>query len=305
MASVAGSYARRLGIDPDARVVSCLPWHHAFGLLTDLLPAILGGATLWRDGDESRDAAALAEILRDCSATHFSSVPYVIRRFSALSGGTPLLRSLRGGVVSGAPVAADLAELLCETNLRAGYGQTEAAAGVTLGEPGQWSANFIGEPLGCEVRIDQGGALHVRGPNVCLGFWNRQDRTLQQLSPHRWINTGDLAAPSGDGLRFLGRADHSFALDADRRELAGPWESLVRDRFPGVEEAVLYSRDGRSIELGLSMRPPADLPEPAAVRPLLGPLADRLRGVRPPPLGGWPRTTKGDVDRFVLSQQAA
>jgi acyl-CoA synthetase (AMP-forming)/AMP-acid ligase II len=119
-----------------AVVLSVLPWHHAFGLVLELLPSLLAGAELLRDPSGGRDAGSMLDVAAAHPVTHLHAVPRTITLLTDDARGRALLAGLAGGVVGGAPVDAVLAATLAGTRLRVGYGQTEAAPGIALGEPG-------------------------------------------------------------------------------------------------------------------------------------------------------------------------
>ena len=278
----------------DATVLSVLPWHHAFGLGIQLLPALLAGATLVREPSAGRDAGSLLATCDAHGVTHLDAVPHTLRMLATHADGPALLRRLRGGVVGGAPVDARLAELLAHTRLRVGYGQTEASPGIALGAPGEWRSGILGRPLGCDVRVDDDGVLAFRGPNACVGSWS--EGALSALPAARWVRTGDLVRQDPDGtLLFEGRLAASFKLANGRYVAAAAIEAAVRARFPGVQEAMLSSPDGEALVLALSGVTTGISAE--AVRPLLGGLAARpLRVVRVA-ADDWQRTAKGELDR--------
>ena len=277
-----------------ATVVSVLPWHHAFGLSIQLLPALLAGATLVREPSAGRDAASLLAACDAHGVTHLDAVPHTLRVLATHAGGAALLRRLRGGVVGGAPVDARLAELLAHTRLRVGYGQTEASPGIALGAPGEWRPGLLGRPLGCDVRVDDDGVLAFRGPNACVGSWS--EGALSVFPDARWVRTGDLVRQEPDGtLLFEGRVAGSFKLANGRYVAAAAIESEVLTRFSGVQEALLSSPDGEALVLAFSGVTTDVSIE--TVRPLLGGLATRpLRLVRVAP-DDWQRTPKGELDR--------
>jgi acyl-coenzyme A synthetase/AMP-(fatty) acid ligase len=229
-----------------------------------------------------------------CAATHLDAVPYTLRRLAARADGRALLARLRGGVVGGAPVDAELARALAGARLRVGYGQTEAAPGICLGAPGEWRAGILGRPLGCEVRIDDDGVLAFRGPNACVGEW--ADGRLRRLPAGRWVRTGDLARREPDGsYTYEGRAGDAFKLANGRHVAAAAVEHAVRAAFPTVREALLSSPDGHALLLAVT----ADGTPPVAdaVAPLLGALAGRPLRVVAVPADAWVRTPKGELDR--------
>jgi fatty-acyl-CoA synthase len=49
------------------------------------------------------------------------------------------------------------------------------------------------------------GTLYVRGPSVMSGYFGDLKATREVLSPHGWLNTGDLAYRVGNGIVITGR----------------------------------------------------------------------------------------------------
>jgi acyl-CoA synthetase (AMP-forming)/AMP-acid ligase II len=123
-----------------------------------------------------------------------------------------------------------------------GYGITECSpgiSGVQLRTPRADEAVGILLP-GIEARIvsrdgsiatDEGvGELHVRGPNVMLGYYRSPDLTAKAIDADGWFNTGDLARFDDDCLFVMGRTK----------------EMIIRSGFnvyPAEVEAVLNSHD--------------------------------------------------------------
>ena len=281
-----------------ARVLCALPWHHAFGLIMDLLPALLAGADITCAPSGGRDAAHLLHLMAREQITHFSGVPLIMQRICDMPDGQSALGRLRGGVAGGAPVSARLAASLSRTRLRAGYGQTEASPGIALGEPGRWTANYLGQPLGCRTRVDAQGALHFQGPNACLGVW--RDSGLERLDPNRWVCTGDLVWTQGPRLFYRGRQDAAFKLSNGRLVQAAYWESELKRRFPQLEEALLFSPDGQCLTLYVTRRAAQMLPDGECLRGTLGPLGARLEQMRELAPSEWKRQAKGDIDRRAM-----
>lgn len=224
------SHTEALGVTPADRVLSVLPWHHAFGLLVDLWPALLGGGTVYVEPGGGRDPRAVLAAIEEVDATRLSMVPLLAERLLSLPEAFTRVRSLQG-VIGGAPVEASLAQRLRGSSLRVGYGQTEASPGICLGAPGDFSSGWIGEPVGCETRLEAGELL-VRGPNVCAGLW---DRGVHRVSDaDGWLATGDLVAPSGDGYAFVGRLDDRFKLSNGRMIEAPTLERAISAELSGL-----------------------------------------------------------------------
>ena len=80
------------------------------------------------------------------------------------------------------------------------------------------------------ARDGQVGELHVRGPNVMLGYYKAPDLTAKVIDRDGWFNTGDLARFDGHHLFIVGRTK----------------EMIIRSGFnvyPAEVEAVLNSHD--------------------------------------------------------------
>jgi acyl-CoA synthetase (AMP-forming)/AMP-acid ligase II len=292
--AVLASHRAQLGLG-GAVLLSVLPWHHAFGLVLELLPALLDGAELLRVPSGGRDVNALLAVAASHPVTHLHTVPHTARLLAERADGRALLERLTGGLIGGAPISGELAAALARTRLRVGYGQTEAAPGITIGAPGEWRAGLLGRPLGCDVRIDADGVLAFRGPNACLGEWRAG--TLTRLPADRWVRTGDLARCEADGsYTYEGRLAHCFKLANGRHVPAAAIERAVIARFPTVQDALLSSPDGETLLLACSTTD-GGVPNAGSVVPLLGALAERplrVLGVAPE---AWVRTPKGELDR--------
>ncbi len=194
-----------------AVLLSVLPWYHAFGLVLELLPALLFEAEVFRDPAGGRQPAALRELFETWDFTHCNGVPALFARLlAALGEGNAKFGRLKG-VVGGAPVSAELAAQLKATRLRAGYGQTQAGPGIMLGEPGEWSANFLGRPTGCEVRLAADGELEFRGANVCAGEWG-PDGLIPGPGEGEFFATGDLVERREGAYYYRARKGFAFKL---------------------------------------------------------------------------------------------
>jgi long-subunit acyl-CoA synthetase (AMP-forming) len=207
---VADTHHRALGYARGDTILGFLPWSHAFGFTLELLMALLYEGVL-----RSVPSVAFPEAIQASPADYLFAVPRMIERLADAS-----LKRLQGGIIGGAPVRGRVRRRLEATRLRVGYGQTECAPGVSLGEAGEWSCDdFLGRPIGCEVDVRTGledvGELVLRGPNLADGYV-RGEQIVPVTAGDGWRETGDLVARTGDGLVFQGRKDELFKLDNGR-----------------------------------------------------------------------------------------
>jgi acyl-CoA synthetase (AMP-forming)/AMP-acid ligase II len=122
----------------------------------------------------------------------------------AFAGGAPL-----------DPVLKAAAEHALGQPLHNGYGLTETSPTLSSTRiEAPRSDLSVGPPVpGIEVRIvapdgralprGEIGELHVRGPNVMLGYYRDPDLTADVIDRDGWFNTGDLARQSGDDCLFI------------------------------------------------------------------------------------------------------
>lgn len=137
-------------------------------------------------------------------------------------------RSLRGGIVGGAPCSPQLADAIIGRlgmrDLVSGYGMSETCAVISatrIGDPVALVTTSVGRPIpGCEVEIrdpagpevraaGQEGEICVRGSNLMLGYAGADGLASSLASPfdeEGWFRTGDLGERAPDGnLRITGR----------------------------------------------------------------------------------------------------
>ena len=99
-----------------------------------------------------------------------------------------------------------------------GYGLTETSPAVAINPPGAVRVGTIGCPLpetevrvitpeGSDVAQGEAGELCVRGPQVMVGYWQREQDTADAFTDDGYFRTGDVAIEEADGyLRIVDRA---------------------------------------------------------------------------------------------------
>jgi acyl-CoA ligase (AMP-forming) (exosortase A-associated) len=205
-----------LGIGPDERILSILPFSFDYGL-NQLLTAVEQRATLilleFKMGDELVRALARHRI------TGLAGVPtiWAMLTRAAPSLARTALPDLRyitnsGGAVPTATVKR-LRQALPSTHIFLMYGLTEAFRSTFLPpEEVDRRPASIGKAIPeCEVfpvtadgrraRPGEPGILVHRGPTVSLGYWNRPEDTARVLRPNPLVpaaNGADIVCWSGD-----------------------------------------------------------------------------------------------------------
>jgi fatty-acyl-CoA synthase len=136
------------------------------------------------------------------------------------------LRSLRTGMMSGAPCPVELMKRVLEEmhcrELVIAYGQTETSPVVTMSDAAdpieirvktvgrampqteiQIASTATGEPLPCGEQ----GEVCVRGYALMKGYDGDPEGTAQVIKPDGWLHTGDLGVMREDGcIHLTGRS---------------------------------------------------------------------------------------------------
>jgi long-chain acyl-CoA synthetase len=82
---------------------------------------------------------------------------------------------------------------------------TETSPVVSVNTPDDNDPSTVGRAIpGVEVRIGENRELLVRGRNVMLGYWKRDEDTAKAFIDG-WLRTGDQAAIEDGRIRILGR----------------------------------------------------------------------------------------------------
>lgn len=87
------------------------------------------------------------------------------------------------------------------------YGQTEDCGPTSLNPAGAIRLGTVGPPIpGVDVRIAADGEVLVRGPNVCVGYYDHPTATAELIDADGWMHSGDLGDIDDHGyLRITGR----------------------------------------------------------------------------------------------------
>jgi len=227
------------------QVYLVLPASHIVGISV-LIMSLMVGATVRLVS--KYDPSALAKSVASGEVTVLNGVPATYQRLlehQALSGVDLERGVLRLITVAGAPLDLDLkqrTERALALPLLNGYGITECSPGVSAVRfEASRTDNSVGTVLpGVEIRLvdskgrtvedGQTGELHVRGPNVMIGYYKAPELTAKAVDGDGWFNTGDLGTLRDGGLFIVGRTK----------------EMIIRSGFnvyPAEIEAVLASHE--------------------------------------------------------------
>lgn len=135
-----------------------------------------------------------------------------------------------------------------------GYGVTETSPAIAFNTPMEHKAGTVGRPFpGIEYKlekiegIERGGRLHVKGPNVMLGYL-KADKPGVIQPPEEWYDTGDIVDVDEDGfIIILGRAKR-FAKIAGEMVSLQAVEDIATHIQPESAHAAIAQADERKGE---------------------------------------------------------
>lgn len=246
---------------PADRIYGVLPMSHIVGYSILLVATLMHGATLHVVA--RADPAALAEAIARDGITTLQGVPATYQRLlehKAVKGISRLDRGqLRMMCVAGAPLDPTLKRRMEEEfgiPLLNGYGITECAPGLSgVREAQPATDETVGRFLpGIEHRIvdreghhvaeGDVGELHVRGPNVMLGYYRAPDQTAAAIDRDGWFNTGDLARVSREGNLYIEGRTKELIIRSGFNVYPAEVEAVLNAHELVVQSAVV----GRSVE---------------------------------------------------------
>jgi long-chain acyl-CoA synthetase len=138
---------------------------------------------------------------------------------------------LRLVVCGGAAVSPEISRTFIGLGLQflQGYGLTETSPVISVNRPEDNLPSSVGAPLGnVETRIDENGVLHVRGPNVMLGYWKNPAATAAIVNADGWLNTGDVVRiDSSRHIHITGRLKEIIVLSNGEKIPPGDIETAI------------------------------------------------------------------------------
>jgi acyl-[acyl-carrier-protein]-phospholipid O-acyltransferase/long-chain-fatty-acid--[acyl-carrier-protein] ligase len=256
MLANAAQAAARIDFGRSDKVFNVLPVFHSFGLTTGLVLPLVSGVRIYLYP----------------SPLHYRTVPELVYGVNAtiLFGTDTFLagyaraahpydfRSLRYVLAGAEPVKETTRKIFMEKfGLRVleGYGVTETAPVLALNTPMFNRFGTVGRLLpGVEARLEQvpgvveGGRLHVRGPNVMLGYLKTGNPGVIEAPPEGWHDSGDIVTIDAEGfVTIKGRAKRFAKIGGEMISLAAV-EAIAAELWPDALSAVATVPDARKGE---------------------------------------------------------
>ena len=219
-----------IGLSPDTDIVfNPLPTFHCFGLTVGaLLPLIAGIKVVFHPSP--LQPKEIVRRIRESGATILLATDTFISQY-ARTGADGDMDSIRLAVCGAERVkdeTRDYVRRKFNIEILEGYGATEASPVVAAN---QWENNRPGTvgPLMAGMSsklvpvegIPEGGRLHIRGPNIMMGYLRPSNPGAIEKLIDGWHDTGDIVDIDADGfIKILGRVKRFAKIGGEMVSLA-------------------------------------------------------------------------------------
>jgi amino acid adenylation domain-containing protein len=326
--NVAMRYTNGLRIGAEDRL-TLLQSYSVAGSVSNMLGALLNGASLFPYNVKDEGLIGLADLLIEEEITVYHSVPTVFRQFANTLTGEYSFPKLRLVRLGGEPVHPEDVQLYKEhfssnSSFVNSYGASEAASALRYCVDKETEISGatvpVGYPLG-DVKIllfdedgkavgfDQVGEIAIKSRSISPGYWHRPDLTLAtfktdpQDGRERIYRTGDLGYMQPDGcLVVTGRNDFRVKIRGFRIEVAEI--ELALRGLTKVKEAAVVAHEDQYDEKQLVAYVVPEPEQAPTTGELRGFLKDKLPDYMVPSafvvLETLPLTPNGKLDRLAL-----
>jgi acyl-[acyl-carrier-protein]-phospholipid O-acyltransferase/long-chain-fatty-acid--[acyl-carrier-protein] ligase len=237
----------------DDKILNPLPLYHAYSFTAGVMLPLMTGVKVYLYISPLR-YRAIPEIAyrRDCTFLFGTST--FLSFYARYANPMDFLR-LRHVISGGEKLSSEVARVWMEkfgVRIMEGYGATECAPVIALATPAAYRRGAVGRFLpGVEYQVEpvegigDGGLLHVRGPNLMLGYYRYSNPGV--IEPPKsavgegWYDTGDVVEVDSDGMVAISGRIKRFAKIAGEMVSLDMIEHVAREASPDHHHAAILT----------------------------------------------------------------
>ncbi|PKF62164.1 long-chain fatty acid--CoA ligase [Psychromonas sp. psych-6C06] len=189
----------------------------------------------------------------------YNHVGFIRKKLNKIAG-AKLVESFGGEIrffgIGGAKLSPYVEQFLQEANFpyAIGYGLTETAPIIAGAIPGNTAVGTTGIIVDrMETRFVQHGQeggdaeLHVRGPNVMMGYYKDKTRTDEVLDKDGWLNTGDLGQLDENGILSINGRSKNVIIGASGENIYPEAVESIINQNELVVDSLVYELEGKVV----------------------------------------------------------
>ena len=246
---------RRAAMDSSDSCYLFLPLAHTYGGIGNFLYSLISGMKIYI----CRDKTKIIEEIKEVRPSLFSAVPLVLNKVYeyAVSTATSIQEILGGNIkylfCGGAFLEPRIRKYIKDegVNLLEAYGLSETTSLISL----EYSYNkddfdSVGTIFENQiVRIDEPdangiGEITVKGDNIFIGYYNREDLYKSVFDELGYFHTGDIGYVKENKLYLVGRKKRVIIKPNARNIYPEELEALLLERFD-VDAVKIYEKQDK------------------------------------------------------------
>ena len=248
--------AARIDFTPNDKLFNVLPMFHSFGLTAGTILPLISGVPIYFYPSPLH-YRIVPELIYSSNATILFGTDTFLSGYARTAHPYDF-RSLRYCFAGAEPVKPSTQMTYMQRfglRILEGYGVTETAPVVAINTPMYNKPGSVGKLLpGMTARleavpgVEQGGRLHVSGPNVMVGYMLHDNPGVIAPPEDGWHDTGDIVEIDDEGFVLIkGRAKRFAKIGGEMVSLAAV-EELAGAIWPDHLSAVAAIKDERKGE---------------------------------------------------------
>lgn len=150
---------------------------------------------------------------------------------------------LRFMAAAGAPLSVEVAQFFHSSDIFVveGYGATETNGPVSLNMLDSCKIGTVGKLIpGVAVKFDVDGEILIKGGNIFMGYWKKEEATKESFTEDGWFRTGDIGEFDTDGFLKITDRKKDLIITAGGKNIAPQNIEIMMLNDPLIAQFVAY-----------------------------------------------------------------